>query len=166
MIDRREQIIERLVAIVGTIPGVVLTGRNLIDPPDSQLPAIIIHDGDEESDEDDVTREQARGGRAPGPVRVAMHPLLVVSVEPPPTAPVTATDGTVSWEDQVGPVLSAFRLAILKAVLFDAPLAAVYTTNGRVVYHGMTSYLDKGAAVIGRSALTFRIVYPLIPQEL
>ena len=160
--DRRELILERLEAIAGAIPGVVLAGRNVIDPSDNQLPAIIVLEGDEETDERDL--EEGRGGTTT--VREHMTPHMVITAMTPPGEVVTQTDGTIAWDDKLGMALNGLRPAVIKAVLNDGPLAALYGSNGRVIYRGMVSDLQAGRSVIGRFAVAFQVTYPLIASQL
>jgi hypothetical protein len=160
--DRREKILERLEAIAAAMPGVVLAGRNVIDPPDNQLPAIIVFEGDEETDERD--QELGRQGRTP--VRVHMTPHIVITAKTAPDDFHRATDGALTWKDNLGAAMNAMRVALIKAIVTDATLAALYGHNGRAVYRSMLGDLQAGRATIGRMSLTFVITYPLAVGEL
>jgi hypothetical protein len=144
------------------VPGVVLAGRNVIDPPDNQLPAVIVFEGDEETHE----RDQDLGRQGRTPVRVHMKPHIVITAKTAPDDFARATDGALTWKDNLGAAMNAMRAALIKAVTTDAGLAALYGANGRAIYTGMFGDLQSGRATIGRFALTFVITYPLAVSEL
>lgn len=157
MTDRREAILEQLVAIAAATPGINIAGRNYYDPPDKLLPAAVVFEGDEEVDD----RDQSLGRSGTTPVRVHMVPYIVVTAMAPPG---NIANGV--WNDNLGPKLSAIRVSLVKAILTDATLASIYGTNGRVIYKGMASEIVPGRSTIGRVSLNFQITYTLKSFEL
>lgn len=143
--DRREEILARLVAIAGGIPGIAAgrVFRNQEDVTARAQPAIVIFDGDE------TTEAQAKGvsGRM-----VEMTPEVRVLVD------AKAAD--------VGSSLNGFRAALIKAVVEDAELQDAVGSSGVVRYDGCTTDTAKGERIEGGLGLNFVFKYPLIPSEL
>lgn len=146
--DRREEVLVRLEAIALTIPGVATVARNTIAISDTARPAIVVLDGDEEL----VRDHGSSGGRGSMGARLMdMTPQLFVLV------------GAKGAE--IGPSLSALRVALLAAVETDAALLAIVGSNGFVAYDGLGTDLAAGRTVAGNMQLQIRIRYPLIPAE-
>lgn len=142
----------RLEAIVDAISGVVTTTRNEIEFDDTQLPAITILEGDEESSDTDASR-----GRPPTrPYIVTMIPQVFIRVR--------------KDEENVGTLLNRLRAAVIKAVLSDTALEELAmdgpNNNGRIRYVGMQSTLHAARSMVGAMALTFAITYVLNPSDL
>jgi hypothetical protein len=75
MTDIREDILARLLAVVATIPNIRSAQRNNTDIPEDQLPAAIIFDGDEETnDAGDLSMRPANR-----PTIVHMRPEVVIA---------------------------------------------------------------------------------------
>lgn len=144
MIDRREQIMARLVAIAGGVVGTDNVARNRITLSDTRPTQIFVLEGDEETVEDDPV------GRAPSvPRRVNMTPQMVIACR--------------AKADDVGSDINDWRTEVLDAVLNDTQLRAL-TLNGRSVrYEGMESDLAFGRQMIGQMALRFRITCVMKP---
>ena len=51
MVDTREDILARLLEVVATIPNIQSAQRNNVDIVEDQLPAAIVFDGDEETND-------------------------------------------------------------------------------------------------------------------
>lgn len=144
--DRRELILERLVTIAGTI-GVRKVMRNNIRPAETDLPAVVILDADEAADPDDP------GGRGPrAPRRMIMTPQVLILL--------------AENARNVGPTLSEYRVAMVRAVAFDDALTAL-TTNlrGARLLKTETS-LAWGRSMLGEMGLSFAIPYVLEPENL
>jgi hypothetical protein len=151
MNDKREEIIERLVEIAGTVPGIHAEGnlRN-IPPTDNQLPAIVTFDGDEEPAPQNDHR--ARPGMAPR--IMVMTVTMVIGL--------IARDG----EPNVGSQLNEFRADLISLVLSDAQLQAVVGQNGAVRYAGCQVETDTARADAGQMGCAFEIAYVLRPSDL
>src|SRR5262245_42254653 len=103
MIDTRENILARLLQVVAAIPNIRTAQRNNPDiPEDNMLPAGIVYDGDEETnDTSDVTM------RPPyRPTLVTMNPEIVI----------------VHKAGEVGSELHTLRRALIRGVLYDTNL--------------------------------------------
>jgi hypothetical protein len=150
MTDRRQQALDRLEAILGSVPDIAEVFHNRGDIPEDKRPAAVLLDGPER------VETTVRGGR-PGssPVLVTMTPQIFFEMP----APNPQNDG-------VGESLNAIRVNALKLILTDETLHEILTTNGYVRYLGMESDLVTGRAMQGESELKIALTYPLIPDEL
>ena len=153
MSDVREDILARLVEIVGTIPGMRSTHRNNVDISEDQLPAAIVLDGDEDTDgANDVSMKQPHR-----PYNVQMTPGIVVQVQ---------DDNTV-----LGSIITTFRRDLIKRVLMDTELNEQIVKTGRYG-NGAIRYLgcqtDVGWTRTGFAALAaqFLFKYALKPDDL
>lgn len=146
--DTREDILQRLVAIAETIPGLNVY-RNVLKIPDARLPALSILDGDEVSNPNDIPTAGQPNTRF---ARMTMMPEIVIKV----------SDSSAD----VGSALNALRIALIKAVLSDADLAALHGVSGRVWPTGLSTQLAYGRAMTGEMAVAFGITYRLLPDQL
>jgi len=120
MIDTREDILARLLTLAATVPNIQFTDRNNADVVDTELPALIIFDGDEETD--DATLPM----RIPSSVTlVRMHPIIEL----------------VAMSAIAGSDLSALRRGLLKLVLYDTQL------NDNIVKTGMNTGRPANGAI-------------------
>lgn len=146
-VDRREQILARLVEIMKTVPGIDNVYRNQGDISDSARPASRVFDGGESLSDRMLAPQLSRAGGV-----MTMHPVVTLELGGKP--------------EEIGSALNAARLKAIKAVLTDAPLAAVAGANGRVNYTGCeTSLVPDGKGGIDM-LLNFAIAYPLLVREL
>jgi hypothetical protein len=153
VVDTREDILARLVEVVAAIPGMRSAQRNNVDITEDQLPAVIVLDGDEDSDgADDVSMKQPHR-----PYNVRMTPGIVVQV---------LDDNVV-----LGSTVTTFRRELIKRVLTDTELNEQIVKTGRFG-NGAIRYLgcqtDVGWTRTGYAALTaqFMFKYTLKPDEL
>jgi hypothetical protein len=153
MVDVREDILARLLEVVGTIPSIRSAHRNNVDIPETQLPAVIVLDGDEESDgASDVSMKQPHR-----PYNVQMTPGIIVQVQ---------DDNVV-----LGSTVTMFRRELIKRVLTDTELNEQIVKTGRNG-NGAIRYLgcqtDVGWTRTGFAALTaqFMFKYTLKPEDL
>lgn len=142
--DRREQVIARLVQIAAGVPGIAVALRNIDTLSERQRPGIIVFDGDEAVD-------LPPPGRA-GPSMVSMTPEVVLALG--------------DKAEAVGTSLNGYRAAFLKAVLTDATLRGIVGPNGRVLYQGCASAFARGRTMEGEMGISLSIEYPLNPAEL
>ena len=152
MVDVREDILARLLEVVGAIPNIRSAHRNNIDISETRLPAVIVLDGDEESDgASDVSMKQPQR-----PYNVQMTPGIVVQVQ---------DDNVV-----LGSIVTTFRRELIKRVLTDTGLNEIAKTgrlgNGAIRYLGCQT--DVGWTRTGYAALTaqFMFKYALKPDDL
>jgi hypothetical protein len=153
MVDVRENILVRLLEVVTTIPNIRSAHRNNIDISETRLPAVIVLDGDEESDgASDVSMKQPHR-----PYNVQMTPGIVVQVQ---------DDNVV-----LGSIVTTFRRELIKRVLTDTELNEQIVKTGRYG-NGAIRYLgcqtDVGWTRTGYAALTaqFMFKYALKPDDL
>jgi hypothetical protein len=153
MVDTREDILVRLLEVVTTIPGMRSAWRNNVDITEDQLPAVIVLDGDEDSDgANDVSMKQPHR-----PYNVQMTPGIIVQVQ---------DDNVV-----LGSIVTNFRREMIKRVLTDGELNEQIVKTGRFG-NGAIRYLgcqtDVGWTRTGYAALTaqFMFKYTLKPDEL
>jgi hypothetical protein len=155
MIDVREDVLVRLVELAGTIPTIRIAERNNPRIDEEYLPAAIIFDGDEETD--DVTDTSARPPYRPTAVR--MRPAIEIA----------------DMSGQVGSDLSALRRELIKLVLYDSELnqQIVKTTdasgrpgNGAIRYLGCQTDLQWMRSLNGVLRVEFLFKYWLNPADL
>ena len=131
MIDVRENILARLVAIIDAVADFKTVYRNYVDLTEDDLPAAAVLDGDEETD--DTTDRTMRPPNRP--TLVTMTPEIVVFKIAP----------------QVGPDISVLRRELLKAVLYDQQLNEQIVKTGPHT-HGIgfcpTSIRQKEASLV------------------
>lgn len=148
--DKREEILVRLFAIVDSITDAETRVRNRDQLETDQLPALYLFDGDEESD----SRGSGRGRLGASPNLVTMTPELCIALKPGPGLQTPGTD------------LNGWRVKIVKLVTLDATLQALAGPNGEVFYRGLVTDLGKDRAMQGQMLLQFGIRYVLRPSGL
>lgn len=141
----------RLLEVVGAIPTIRYAQRNDIELTEDQLPAVIVLDGDEETnDANDV------------------------SMRPPNRQTIAhLTPGILFWDkgDLVGSDLSMLRRELIKRVLNDTELNEQIVKTGRFG-NGAIRYLgcqiDCGwmRSLHAALAAQFRFTYALKPDQL
>lgn len=156
MIDKREQILTRLLAILvdmisDTAPIVVTAVRNRDLRKDEERPGLVLLDGDEIQS----LTFSGKSGRNTGmaPQIMTMSPqIFIVMNEQRPT------------RETIGPATNALRIQIIQAMSTDDELRALYGSNGSIQLNATTTDMKSGGAVTGSMLLDFRINYPLIPD--
>jgi hypothetical protein len=151
MIDTREDILVRLLEVVATIPNIRIAQRNNTDIPEDQLPAAIVLDGDEETqDSSDLSM------RPPNrPTNVHMHPEILI----------------VHQDPNVGSSLDTFRRELITRVLFDTELNEQIVKTGRYG-NGAIRYLGCQVGTVwlrdlhGGMKAQFLFKYTLKPDDL
>jgi hypothetical protein len=151
MSDTRELILERLLMIVGTIPNIAFTDRNNGDIPEDSLPAAIVFDGDEETDD----RSDVSSRPANRPTLVQMVPEIVLAAQ----------------SGQAGTDLTTLRAALIRLVLTDVELndSIVKTGrngNGAIRYLGCRTDYGWMRSNIGGLIAQFMFKYVLRPDDL
>ena len=151
MVDVREDILARLLVVVATIPNLRSAHRSNIDINETQLPAVVVLDGDE--DTNDSTDFSMRPANRPTVVH--MTPGLMI----------------VDQGDLVGSDLSVMRRALIKLVLTDTELnEQIVKTgkfgNGAIRYLGCQTDLGWARELHGALALQFLFKYTLNPNDL
>ena len=151
MIDTRELILARLLELVAGIANIRFAQRNNVDIPEDQLPAAIVFDGDEETDD-----ARDAGMRPPNrPTVVRMHPEIII----------------VEQSDEVGSDLTTLRRELLRGVLNDTALNEQIVKTGRfgngaIRYLGCQTDLGWGRSMQGALRAQFMFKYTLKPDDL
>jgi hypothetical protein len=151
MIDRREAILVRLLAIMGSIDDVetVARDRGLLD--NDARPALVLLDGDEQERTPRVGRN-VTGRQAMIPVMMTMRPQLFVVLKNKKPA-----------NEGQGPLLNTLRTAVITAIANDATLLTLVGSNGDIVYNGCETDMKSGSGLDGQARLDFSLTYPLDP---
>jgi hypothetical protein len=147
-IDRREQIIARIVLIAGGLPGVKTVERNKTQISERQRPAIVVLDGNEEG----AVGEFALGRPAITPKIISMMPEVWLMVGGP--------------KETVGSALNELRAAVVRAILEDFSLQDFVGETGGYQYQGCVTDLTLGEQSEGLMGLHFAFHYPLRSSEL
>ena len=151
MVDTREAILARLLEVVASIANIRFAQRNNVDIPEDQLPAAIVFDGDEETD--DARDAGMRPSNRPTIVR--MHPEIII----------------VEQSDEVGSDLTTLRRELLRGVLNDIALNEQIVKTGRfgngaIRYLGCQTDLGWGRSMQGALRAQFMFKYTLKPDDL
>lgn len=145
MTDKRELIIQRLVAIAQSIDGIRNVFRNKNVGSDSDCPAIIILDGDEAADDNDPHRQT----KTPDPRRVGMTPeIYVIHGSTPET---------------IGTILNEYRVKLMVAIMGDDTLQSLCE---EIRYEASATDLSRGRSMEGQIGVSFTFTYMMKPWEL
>jgi hypothetical protein len=145
--DIREDILNRLLELVASIPGIRTAARNYLDITEDRLPTAAVFDGDEESNGIDDIGSSRPPNR---PYVVQMTPHVVI----------------VEQTDAAGTALSGFRRDVIKLVLNDSALIALVGASGNIRYLGNLSDFGWGRSLQGALVAQFTFKYPLKIEEL
>ncbi|RWC25910.1 MAG: hypothetical protein EOS27_27040 [Mesorhizobium sp.] len=145
--DPREAILARLLIVAGSIDASLSQRRNETDVSGSNLPAVILFDGEE------VARDGDHVGRnALTPRHVDMTPEVQFRLE--------------GKAPEVGTKLNLLRAKLIDAVLADGALLAL-TVNARSIrYQGSMTATERGRSMEGGIGVAFTFTYMLKPGEL
>lgn len=147
MSDVRENILTRLVEIGQTVAGVQTCLRNASSISDTQCPALVIYDADEQADENDPASRPVNAPR-----RVGLRPEILIKVAGVPEA--------------VGPEMNVIRAALIKAIIGDATLVAMTADSRGIRYDGCATRLALGRSMEGEMGVSFTFNYFLKPDDL
>jgi len=145
MADKREQILARLTAVAGGVAGISVAERNGMNLAETQRPAIVVMDGNEQAE--DTTSEKSRAPR-----RIVMSPLVYVIA--------SGDTGAIGTE------LNSLRAALVKAVMTDATLISLVGPNGEITYEGCETGLARGRQIEGEMGVHFAFAYILDPSTI
>jgi hypothetical protein len=149
--DVREDILVRLHEILATIPNIRVAQRNNPDLTEDQLPAAILFDGDEDTDD-----QSDQSMRPPNrPTMVSMMPAIVLAQQ----------------SNEAGSDLTTLRRELLKRVLTDTALNETIVKTGRngngaIRYLGCQTDFGEGRSLTGGLLARFMFRYVLKPDEL
>ena len=163
MIDRRENILARLLVILGQVPGIASVYRNRGEIGDADTPAAVLLDGDEHVSIliNNVTPMPA--------TMVTLAPQVVIIL--PMYDDVSNT--TINGAGQpLGPYMSSIRMSVMNAILNDETLVMLlggYSGQGKIRYVRTETSMKIGSeiGVLGANMMMeFAITYSLDPSEL
>ena len=146
MKDVREDILARLLVVVEGIPNIRSAHRNNVDIPEDSLPAVVVFDGDEETNGAD-DRSARLSGR---PYVARMMPEIVIAQQ----------------AELVGGELSTLRRELIRRVLNDATLIAHVGGNGAIRYLGCQTDIGWMRSLHGALLAQFMFQYSLKIEEL
>ena len=149
MADPREEIMARILDLLGTLSGTELVARNLDEIPDSKLPAVVLYDGDEVA----MDNPRAVSGK---PTVVQATPQIVVDLGDVP--------------ENVGTVTNEWLTAIKRLILMDAtlnsPAMCGDLSDAGAHYGSADTSLHPGRTTHVVLVINFVISYHLKPWEL
>lgn len=147
MADKRELILARLLEVAQGSEGIAHAYRNKDEISDSERPAVIILDADEQASEDDPKSRPANAPR-----RVTMTPEIYILQS--------------STAESLGTLINALRAKLVKAILTDETLLS-YTHDARGIrYDGCGTDLARGRQMEGSMGVSMSFTYILNPADL
>lgn len=147
MIDRREQLLARLVVVAKKVGGVsVFRNRDAI--PENERPAICILDASEEASSKAIDI----GLRNKGVNIVTLMPEIYILA--------------TSESETIGNSINSIRMKLYKAFHQDAEILTICGTNGRVDYLGCETQFAQGRKMNGDMSVKFSFSYPMLQSEL
>lgn len=144
MADIREQILSRLVTVCAGVTGIVSAARNLTDVPLMERPAAIVWGG----------AEQVQ--LPPTGQRYRHSEVQIMELSPQVLVFVRADTGA-----QAGALMSLYRSRLVNAILSDATLRTLVTSNGGIRYEGCNEVEPTPESKEPRLELQIAFTYPL-----
>jgi len=151
LVDVREDILARLLAVVATIPNIKTAVRGDMDLTPEHLPAAVVMDGDEETND-----------AADGSMRPANRPTVV-----------QMTPEIILVESEVGEIvdIGTLRREVIKRVLTDTELNENIVKTGRhgngaIRYLGCQTDVGWMRSLHGALRAQFLFKYTLRPEDL
>lgn len=157
--DKREQILAYLHSLLGTVPGIVGAYRNRGELEGLKRPAAILLDGRE----DLVTEIRGQSLNAMPAAIFRILPQVFIICQARDNAQNLTVNGVAA---PIGPELSAFRTAVVKALAGDVNLAAYLGSSGQVEFLGAITDMQTGSTLEGQMQLNFALTYVLDPRAL
>lgn len=148
MADLREAILAQLVTVCAGVTGILTCGRNLLDVPLMQRPAVVITGGAE------TLLSQPRPA-------ARFSQIQIMELVPGITLLLRADNGP-----EAGQLMSLFRARLVTAILGDATLRSLVTTNGAIRYEGCNETEPLPESKEPRLELSFVFTYPLRLSDL
>lgn len=142
MADLREQILARLAVLCAAVTGVVAVARNRTDVPLTQRPAVLVNGG----------AEQMLSSPRPA---ARFSQVQLMELTPGITLLVRSEDA------DAGALMSLFRGRLVNAILSDATLRGIVSTNGAIRYDGCNEVDPTPESKEPRLELQIVFVYPL-----
>lgn len=152
MADPGEDIMVRLEALMGEIPGVDEVARNVLvsDDGEDRRKRIVVLEGDEMISEEELAKSTSRPPDTPLIIR--KHPQIELT--------------NFASSSDVGLSLSAMRAAVIKKIATDETLIALTLNQRGGRYLGFESDLAFAREMSGRLSLKFQFTYTLYPDQL
>jgi len=161
-VDIREQITQRILTVLRTVPGFLAVYRNRGQVPandsdgNPMLPCCVYLDGKETPVADDMGFQgQSVRGQMP-PVTVNMEPSIYIVLLP------SLTPDNLG----IGELLSSFRVGIHKAITRDPTLLSLLGYDGGITYLGFETDMQEGGDLRGVMRLDYRFAYLFDPSQL
>jgi hypothetical protein len=148
--DRREEILARLLALAQNVTGFKIAVRNKNEFSDLARPALVVLDGDEAAQEKDP---QARPTNAPRIIHMKPEVIILMSGTP----------------DAIGTSVNGQRAKLIKAIEADAALLALVWDGAKrqsIRYEGSGLAIASGRQIEADMTLHFVLTYVLRPDEL
>lgn len=143
--DPREAILARLLIVAGSVDASLSMRRNENDVSDSNLPAVILFDGEETARETDPLGRDAKVPR-----HIDMVPEVQFRLE--------------GKAPEVGTKLNAYRAKLIKAVLNDQALLDLTVNRRSIRYMGSMTATQRGRSMEGGIGVAFTFTYQLWPD--
>lgn len=145
--DPREAILARLLNVAAAVDTSLSKRRNETDVSGSNLPAVILFDGEE------VARETDPAGRNALTLRhVDMTPEVQFRLE--------------AKAEDVGTKLNLYRAKLIDAVLQDTELLALTVNHRSIRYQGSMTATERGRSMEGGIGVAFTFTYLMQPGAL
>jgi hypothetical protein len=147
--DRREEILLRLLSLAAAVEGIVKTARNTTEFPEQLRPAAVLFDGGEGAPEE---MNPPRGRSIDASRVMVMTPQLVILLG--------------EDEANVGSEINVLRARLLRTIQTDTTLAALTFKGVGVAYLGCDTNLDAGRGTEAEMSFSYAIPYVLRFSEL
>jgi hypothetical protein len=157
-IATREQILAQIVAVLGSISGVMGVYRDRGLMGDEKLPAIVVLDGRE----DIVSNIPPLKSVQMTPAIFRLQPQIFVICRERDDATNLTLDGQ---DDPIGPELSGWRDVVLAHLVNDPTLVSMLTTSGQIVYRGSQTDMATGRLLRGELQLFIDFHYIWQPPQ-
>jgi hypothetical protein len=153
----REQILDRVTAILADMTGAPPVYRNRGDILDIQRPAIVVLDGIEKNV---AEQQESIKTRRMVPAIILMSPQIFVLLKERDNA---NNDTVGNVPDPVGAELNYWLDAIRGALSNDALLLQYLTANGQVIYRGCWTDMQTGSTLLGELRVFIDLIYVWLP---
>jgi hypothetical protein len=159
MKDRREQILERLMVLLATVPTVKVIMRNVVrnrgELPLEERPAISLLDADEVARGPSQTQQRGRLVAGSVTTIVEMTPEIFVVM-----------DARKQENKLIGEDMNAMRMLILQLIFNDIGLADIMGAHAQRRYVGCQTDMGQNREMEGQMNIQIAFTYALLPQDL
>lgn len=158
MTDTREDILDRLETLLGSVEGITAVYRDRAEMPVEKLPAVILLDGSENISQQIMPNKSVRMP----PAIFTLAPQIFVVLKPRDDMSNTTLDGVSA---PIGPELSAYRVKVISTVINDPTLLSLVGSNGQILYRGSDTDMQSGSSMIGQIQMHFEFNYVFMPPR-